>query len=99
MHSPTENYWSAVKRILRYLQGNADYGLRIMHDSGTILHANTDSAYNSLTGFSDADWLVAPTTVDPLGDMLSILVRTSCHGPLENKRLSLGRQQSLSTRL
>ena len=62
MHSPTENHWTA----LRYLQGTTDYGLRITHDSYTILHANTDSAYNSLTGFSDADW----------AGMLSILVQT-----------------------
>ncbi|KAJ9553489.1 hypothetical protein OSB04_017534 [Centaurea solstitialis] len=60
MHSPTENHWTAVKHILRYLQGTADYGLRILHDSGTILHAYTDSAYNSLTGFSDADWAGCP---------------------------------------
>ena len=36
------------------------YGLRIKHDSGTILHAYSDSAYNSLNGFSDSDWAGCP---------------------------------------
>ena len=61
MHSPTMNHWSAVKRILRYLWGTSDYGLRLMHASSNILHAYTDSSdYNSLTGFSDADWAGCP---------------------------------------
>ncbi|KAJ9538822.1 hypothetical protein OSB04_031555 [Centaurea solstitialis] len=60
MHSPTKHHWSAVKQILCYLQGTADYGLRIMHDFGTNLHAYTDSAYDSLTGFSDSDWAGCP---------------------------------------
>ncbi|KAD3069268.1 hypothetical protein E3N88_37148 [Mikania micrantha] len=56
MHSPTENHWSAVKRILRYLQGTSDLGLLIQHTSGTVLHAYSDAAFRSLTAFSDADW-------------------------------------------
>ncbi|XP_071695972.1 uncharacterized mitochondrial protein AtMg00810-like [Rutidosis leptorrhynchoides] len=60
MHCPTINHCSAVKRILRYLQGTANYVLRLMHDSGTVLHAYTDSAYNSLTSFSDAGWAGCP---------------------------------------
>ncbi|XP_071719521.1 uncharacterized mitochondrial protein AtMg00810-like [Rutidosis leptorrhynchoides] len=56
MHYPTINHWLAVKRILRYLQGTTNYGLRFIHDSGTVLHDYTDSTYNSLTSFSDADW-------------------------------------------
>ncbi|KAJ9538947.1 LOW QUALITY PROTEIN: hypothetical protein OSB04_031680 [Centaurea solstitialis] len=60
MHSPTENHWNAAKQILRYLQGTVDYGFRLIHDSDTIRHAYTDSAYDSLTGFSDADWTGCP---------------------------------------
>nr|KAJ0213282.1 hypothetical protein LSAT_V11C400179000 [Lactuca sativa] len=40
--------------------GTADYGLCLKHDSSTILDAYTDSTYNSLTCFSDADWAGCP---------------------------------------
>lgn len=60
MHSPTENHWSAVKGILRYLLGTADHGLRISHKSDATLHAYTDAAFNSLSAFSDADWAGCP---------------------------------------
>lgn len=98
MHSPTSNHWSAVKRILRYLHGTDTYGLRFTHDSPTILHAYTDSAYNSLTGFSDADWAAVRMTVDPRGDMQYILALILFPGPHENKRLSLGRPLSRNTK-
>ena len=45
MHAPTEDHWSAVKRILRYLQATATYGLHITKDSPLSLH-----------GFTDVDW-------------------------------------------
>jgi histone deacetylase 1/2 len=45
MHAPTEDHWSAVKRILRYLQATTTYGLHITRDSPLSLH-----------GFTDADW-------------------------------------------
>jgi len=45
MHAPTEDHWSAVKRILRYLQATATYGLHITRDSPLSLH-----------GFTDSDW-------------------------------------------
>ena len=45
MHAPTEDHWFAVKRILRYLQATASYGLHITRDSPLSLH-----------GFTDADW-------------------------------------------
>lgn len=60
IHSPTENHWSVVKRILRYLQGTSDHGLLIQHDSGSILHAHIDSYASFLTAFSDADWASFP---------------------------------------
>ncbi|XP_021995975.1 uncharacterized mitochondrial protein AtMg00810-like [Helianthus annuus] len=60
MHSPTENHWSAVKRILRYLQGTFTYGLLIQQTSGSTLHAYTDVHNSSLNAFSDADWAGCP---------------------------------------
>ncbi|KAK9077447.1 hypothetical protein SSX86_005784 [Deinandra increscens subsp. villosa] len=60
MHSPTENHWSTVKRILRYLRGTTDLGLRIQHNSASVLHAYADSANTNVSAFSDADWAGDP---------------------------------------
>ena len=43
--SPTKSHWTAVKRILRYINGTLDLGL---------LYSNEESV--NLVGFSDADW-------------------------------------------
>jgi histone deacetylase 1/2 len=45
LHKPTTVHWSAVKRILRYLQHTRDVGLRIHKSPSTLVSA-----------FSDADW-------------------------------------------
>lgn len=45
MHSPSEDHWSAVKRILRYLKHTIHYGLDLSRNSPMHLQA-----------FSDADW-------------------------------------------
>ncbi|GKD60170.1 putative RNA-directed DNA polymerase [Tanacetum coccineum] len=61
MHAPTENHWSAVKRILRYLHGTVEHGMLIRRSSGSTLQAFTDVLWKgnpdtSLEAFSDADW-------------------------------------------
>ncbi|MFS7969739.1 putative RNA-directed DNA polymerase [Helianthus anomalus] len=56
MHSPTENHWSAIKRILWYLHGTSNFGLLIQQNSAPVIHAYTDAHDHSLTAFSDADW-------------------------------------------
>ncbi|GJR52698.1 retrovirus-related pol polyprotein from transposon TNT 1-94 [Tanacetum coccineum] len=61
MHTPTENHWSAVKRILRYLHGTVEHGMLIRHSSGSTLQAFTDVLWKgnldtSLEAFSNTDW-------------------------------------------
>lgn len=49
MHSPSEEHWLAVKRILRYLKGTIHLGLHVSATSSLDLHA-----------YSDADWAGCP---------------------------------------
>ncbi|GKD18475.1 ribonuclease H-like domain-containing protein [Tanacetum coccineum] len=51
MHDPQEPHFSALKRILRYVQGTLDYGLQLF-----------SSTTDSLIAYSDADWAGCPTT-------------------------------------
>ncbi|XP_066323819.1 uncharacterized mitochondrial protein AtMg00810-like [Miscanthus floridulus] len=51
MHAPREVHWGIVKRILRYLRGTLDNGLRI-----------SASPTTHLTAYSDADWAGCPDT-------------------------------------
>lgn len=60
MHSPTQNHWSAVKRILRYLLGTVTSGLLFQRNSDSVLHGYTDSTFNVLNAFSDSDWAGCP---------------------------------------
>nr|GEU70300.1 uncharacterized mitochondrial protein AtMg00810-like [Tanacetum cinerariifolium] len=52
IHDPREPYFSAFKRILRYVHGMLDFGLQ--------LYA---SSTRSLVAYSDADWAGYPTTM------------------------------------
>nr|GEV83000.1 hypothetical protein [Tanacetum cinerariifolium] len=59
MHAPTENHWSAVKRILRYLHGTVKHGVLICRSSGSTFQAFTDVLWKgnpdtSLEAFLDA---------------------------------------------
>ncbi|GJV44055.1 ribonuclease H-like domain-containing protein [Tanacetum coccineum] len=51
MHDPREPHLSALKRILRYVQGTFHYGLRLFSTSTTYFVA-----------YSDAGWAGCPTT-------------------------------------
>nr|GEZ23281.1 ribonuclease H-like domain-containing protein [Tanacetum cinerariifolium] len=51
MHDPQEPHFSAIKRILRYVRGTLDYGLKLFSSSTT-----------ELVAYSDADWDGCPTT-------------------------------------
>jgi histone deacetylase 1/2 len=45
LHAPTTDHWTAVKRILRYVKGSSNLGLKIQKSSSALVSA-----------FSDADW-------------------------------------------
>jgi hypothetical protein len=49
IQTPTDAHWAAVKRILRYVKGTLDLGLKIQKSSTMLL-----------SGFSDADWAGCP---------------------------------------
>lgn len=57
-HAPTRAHWEAAKRVLRYLKGSADLGLRYSHDTPVDLIAFSDASYaqdsqrRSTTGFT-----------------------------------------------
>jgi hypothetical protein len=50
MAQPSVDHWSGVKRILRYIKGTLNFGLKFSASGG------------ALTGFSDADWAGDPDT-------------------------------------
>ncbi|KAK1436331.1 hypothetical protein QVD17_02110 [Tagetes erecta] len=63
MHAPSENHWSAVIRILRYLKGTLEFGLLIRHKSNAALQAFTDVHWQGnaqINAYSDADWAGCP---------------------------------------
>ncbi|XP_019186544.1 PREDICTED: uncharacterized protein LOC109181247 [Ipomoea nil] len=49
MHTPTVNHWGMVKRVLRYVKGTLNYGLRLSPSPTTSIHA-----------YSDSDWAGCP---------------------------------------
>ncbi|KAD5508773.1 hypothetical protein E3N88_16476 [Mikania micrantha] len=49
MHQPHDPHFAFLKRVLRYLQGTIDYGIRL-----------TRSTTQSLVAYSDADWAGCP---------------------------------------
>ncbi|GJR74735.1 ribonuclease H-like domain-containing protein [Tanacetum coccineum] len=51
MHDPREPYYTALKRILRYVCGTLDHGLQLYY-----------SHTSQLIAYSDADWVGCPST-------------------------------------
>ena len=45
MSNPSKDHWIAVKRLLRYLKGTLNYGLRF-----------SDIENDKIVGFANADW-------------------------------------------
>ncbi|KAD3640419.1 hypothetical protein E3N88_29642 [Mikania micrantha] len=51
MHDPRTSHYNALKRIIRYIQGTAHYGLHM-----------TPTSASSLVSYTDADWAGCPDT-------------------------------------
>jgi hypothetical protein len=51
MHDPREPHLALIKRVLRYIKGTLDYGLKILR-----------SSTSDLVAYSDADWAGCPDT-------------------------------------
>ena len=45
MKGPGKEHWTGIKRVLRYIKGTLDYGLKFVYSKNFVLY-----------GYSDADW-------------------------------------------
>lgn len=78
MHSPTDAYWSIVKRLLQYLKGTLNHGFLLHHVASPTIHA-----------FSNVDWVTILMIVPLLPLMLFFLVLTPFHRAPRSKNQSL----------
>ncbi|GKE24856.1 retrovirus-related pol polyprotein from transposon TNT 1-94 [Tanacetum coccineum] len=72
MHAPTENHWSAVKRILCYLHGTVEHGMLIRHSSGSTLQAFTNVLWKEAEYKALADTVAELTWLQALLNELKI---------------------------
>ncbi|GKA71151.1 retrovirus-related pol polyprotein from transposon TNT 1-94, partial [Tanacetum coccineum] len=86
MHDPRDPYFSALKRVLRYVRGTLDYGLQLFSSSTT-----------DLVAYSYADWAGFPNTRRSTSGYCVFLATTYSLGPLSvNRRfLVLVQRQSI----
>jgi hypothetical protein len=78
MHAPREPHLTALKRILCYLCGSLDYGLLLR-----------PSLTSELMVYTDTDWLVVQTRVDPPPITSCSWAPTSSPGPPSGSPSSL----------
>ena len=52
MSNPSKEHWNGVKRLLRYIKGTINYGLKFKANESDGLNENGDELY----GYSDANW-------------------------------------------
>ncbi|XP_015933162.1 uncharacterized mitochondrial protein AtMg00810-like [Arachis duranensis] len=64
MQSPLEAHWKLVKRVLRYVQGTAAYGLKIHKDPSLKIIA-----------YCDSDWAGDPNDRKSVGDFCVFMGR------------------------
>jgi histone deacetylase 1/2 len=69
LHSPTTTHWAAVKRILRYIKGTTQLGVKIRKSQSNLVIA-----------FTDADWAGCPDDRRSTGGFAVFLAVISSHG-------------------
>lgn len=77
MHDPRQEHLTALKRIIRYIQGTKTHGLQ--------MHKSNDS---TLTAYSDADWAGCPTHDAQPPAIVSTEEATSSLGPQSDRTQS-----------
>jgi len=87
LHSPTTIHWSAVKRILRYVCGTLNYGLKIKRSKSMMVSA-----------FSDADWVGCPDDRRSTGGFAVFLGENLVSWTARKQRLCHGLAPKLSIR-
>lgn len=87
MHPPTDANFSALKHILRYVNGTLFHG--VLYRRGDL----------SLIAYSDADWVGSPTIVTLLLDFAFFLRPHQSHGGLKNQAPFLSHRQKLNIML
>ncbi|KAL9233045.1 hypothetical protein vseg_008087 [Gypsophila vaccaria] len=60
LHHPTTNHWTALKRLLRYLQGTQTFGTQLYRNSPSCLHAfcDADHARDKDNYVSTTDYII-----------------------------------------
>ncbi|XP_019174040.1 PREDICTED: uncharacterized protein LOC109169616 [Ipomoea nil] len=74
MHSPTNDHWGLVKRVLRYIRGTLDYGLRLFVSGSSVIHA-----------YSNSDWAGCPLDRKSTGGY-AVFLRTNLVSWLSRKQ-------------
>ena len=84
MQKPTNEHWTLVKCILRYLCGTLDKGLLLYRDLPLTLHGFADSFH----AFSDADWAGIKTiTLQPVPILFTLGVTLYLGAQRSSKQL------------
>jgi hypothetical protein len=61
MKNPCEGHWSVAKRVLKYLKGTKDFGLKYskVDEFNPIGHSNSDFVGNKENGVSTSGYLMS----------------------------------------
>ncbi len=59
---PRTLHVQALKHLLQYLKGSAQYGITYSRDGGSLLGSHTNAVHNNIYGFTDSNYAMDPDT-------------------------------------